>query len=395
MSSSPPPAPKSPDELTELLKTCAAEGRPVVVEGGGSRTRVGRGSAPNAALAVDLRAFSGIVEYEPTELVITAGAATPLEEITRALAKQGQMLAFEPPDHADLCGRPGARPTLGGVLASNSSGPRRLTAGAARDHFLGFQGVSGRGDAFRAGGKVVKNVTGFDLSKVMAGSWGTLAVFTEVSVKVAPRPERSATLLISAEGPQEALSLMAGALGTAVAPTAAAFLPEPSARKLLGWSGGAACLRLEASEKALAARLDRLRAFFGDVARIDGVAGAEEDRLWTEISGVKVLGSEDLPLWRISLPAASAPELLGSMPPESYIADWAGNLVWLRAERPPELRREEGHVQYWGGAPSEIRVRSQLGAAETHLTRRLQAAFDPAGILNRDRAFPPQIEGAD
>src|SRR3954452_20259733 len=185
-----------PANLTELRDSVAAAlaaEEPIEIVGGGSKRALGRPLQTPHLL--DLSRLAGIRDYAPSELVLTAGAATPLAEIERALAECGQMLAFEPPDWRALLGSD-SESTLGGVLACNLSGPRRIKAGAARDHFLGFRGVSGRGEACKAGGQVVKNVTGYDLCKLMAGSFGTLAALEEVTVKVLPQPETLSTVML-------------------------------------------------------------------------------------------------------------------------------------------------------------------------------------------------------
>src|SRR5919108_6603122 len=182
------------DELREAVADALAAEEPLEIVGGGSKRGLGR--PVQAAHTLDLSQLSGIRDYAPSELVLTAGAATPLAEIERVLTEHGQMLAFEPPGWCGLLGVEEAAPTLGGVLACNLSGPRRIKAGAARDHFLGFRGVSGRGEAFKAGGRVVKNVTGYDLCKLIAGSYGTLAVMTEVTLKTLPCAETEASVLL-------------------------------------------------------------------------------------------------------------------------------------------------------------------------------------------------------
>src|SRR5947199_5779254 len=195
------------DELRDAVGEALAAEEPVEVVGGGSKRGLGR--PLQTAHTLDLSRRAGIRDYAPSELVLTAGAATPLAEIERVLAENGQMLAFEPPGWCGLLGVEEAPPTLGGVLACNLSGPRRFKAGAARDHFLGFRAVSGRAEIFKAGGKVVKNVTGYDLPKLMAGSYGTLAALEEVTVKVLPRPEAVATVLFAGVAPAAAGRVMA------------------------------------------------------------------------------------------------------------------------------------------------------------------------------------------
>lgn len=179
---------------------------------------------PVRAAPLDLSAFTGVLDYAPHELVLSARAATPLREIERVLAQNKQRLAFEPPDFGTMLGVQTPQ-TLGGVLATNLSGSRRLTAGAARDHFLGFRGVSGRGERFKAGGQVVKNVTGYDLPKLLAGSWGTLAVLTEVTVKVMPAPEDERTVLIEVKDASHAVAVMTRALDSTLEVSSAAYDP--------------------------------------------------------------------------------------------------------------------------------------------------------------------------
>src|SRR4051812_7924840 len=215
-------APADAPALRDTIAWAAGEEQPLELVGNGSKRALGR--PLQVEHTVDLSAFAGIVDYEPAELVLTAGAATPLAAIEAALAAQNQMLAFEPRDWGALIGATAGQ-TIGGVLACNLAGPRRFKAGAARDHFLGFQAVSGRGEIFKAGGKVVKNVTGYDLSKLMAGSWGTLAAMTEVSVKVLPRPERTRTVLILGLDDATAVAAMAEALNAPHEVSGAAHVP--------------------------------------------------------------------------------------------------------------------------------------------------------------------------
>ena len=236
-------SPANLDELREAVVIALVAEEPVELVGGGSKRELGRPS--QTAHTLDLSRLSGIRDYAPSELVLTAGAATPIAEIERVLSEHGQMLAFEPPDWRGLLQTEDTSPTLGGVLACNLSGPRRIKAGAARDHFLGFRAVSGRGEIFKAGGKVVKNVTGYDLCKLMAGSYGTLAVLEEVTLKVLPRPEGMATVLFAGIEPNVAVRLMTAALGSPHEVSGAAYLPEATAKLLqVPLQGGVVALRV-------------------------------------------------------------------------------------------------------------------------------------------------------
>src|SRR5580658_9530388 len=234
--------PTSLDELRDAIATALAAEEPVELVAGGTKRGLGRPLQTPHVL--DLNRLSGIRDYAPSELVLTAGAATPLTAIDRALNAAGQMLAFEPPDWRGLLGQVHGSQTLGGVIACNLSGPRRIKAGAARDHFLGFHAVSGRAEIFKAGGKVVKNVTGYDLPKLMAGSYGTLAALAEVTVKVLPRPETAATVLIAA-APDEAVPVMSAALGSPHEVSGAAYLPAGVPRRASLPASGVVALRVE------------------------------------------------------------------------------------------------------------------------------------------------------
>src|SRR5215831_7252469 len=219
----------TPADLFELRDAVAeALGVEEPLELVGSRSKRGLGRPLQTPHLMDLSRLSGVRDYAASELVLTAGAGTPLAEIERTLAEAGQILAFEPPDwRVLLCGE--GEPTIGGTLGCNLPGPRRIKAGAARDHFLGFRGVSGRGEIFKAGGKVVKNVTGYDLCKLMAGSYGTLAALEEVTVKVLPRPETACTVLLDRLDPAAATRAMTAALASPHEVSGAAYLPGRAA----------------------------------------------------------------------------------------------------------------------------------------------------------------------
>src|SRR5579864_1210814 len=223
--------PRDEGELAKLVTWAAGEGEALEVIGQGTKRGLGR--PVEAPHLLDTTAFAGVRSYEPEELVLTAGAATSMAEIARVLDSAQQMLAFEPGDWGLLLSGDAGRQTLAGVLACNLAGPRRIKYGAARDHLLGFRAVSGRGEAFKAGGRVVKNVTGYDLSKLMAGSYGTLAVMTEVSVKVLPKAEATGTLVLSGLDDECALAALTHALNSPHEVSGAAHLPGPCAAPVL------------------------------------------------------------------------------------------------------------------------------------------------------------------
>jgi glycolate oxidase FAD binding subunit len=395
-----------PADLTELRDQIAgalAAEEPVELVGGGSKRSLGR--PVQAAHQLDFTRLAGIRDYAPSELVLTAGAGTPLGGVERALEEAGQMLAFEPPDWRGLLGSGGqdsVGPTLGGVLACNLSGPRRIKAGAARDHFLGFRAVSGRGEIFKAGGKVIKNVTGYDLPKLMAGSYGTLAALEEVTVKVLPRPETVATLLFTKVEPAAAGHLMTAALGSPHDVSGAAYLPAEAA--MLNGDGTVA-LRLEGPAQSVEFRRDSLiREHVMDGAA-EVLSGAEAIVFWRAISQAAPLsGLAGRAVWRISVAPARGAELgqqISRALDAVWFLDWGGGLLWAAVAETGDAGAEiirtairgrdgqhTGHATLVKGSPA---LRSAVAVFEPQppslaaLSRRVKDAFDPAHILNPGR----------
>src|SRR5499426_433688 len=268
--------PRDSKEVEDAVQWALADGKALEIVGGGSKRAIGRPAQTD--LTLDLSGLSGVTLYEPEELVLTAKAGTPLAEIEALVAARGQMLAFEPPDYGGVLGGERAHATLGGVLAANLAGPRRIKAGAARDHFLGFSAVSGRGEAFKSGGRVVKNVTGYDLCKLMAGSWGTLAVMTEATIKVLPRAETEASVLVLGLDALRAADAMAAAMGSSCDVSGAAHLPAEVAGhvpEVAGAGGAVTALRVEGFAPSVAHRRRTLEALmqpFGDIGTLDAPA---------------------------------------------------------------------------------------------------------------------------
>jgi glycolate oxidase FAD binding subunit len=365
----------NPRDAADVAALVAGAVRPLELLGGGSKRAIGK---PVAADVLDLGALAGIVTYEPAELVLTARAATPLATIEGALAVHAQRLAFEPPDFGALLGSD--RPqTLGGVLAANLSGSRRLTAGAARDHFLGFAAVNGRGEPFKAGGKVVKNVTGYDLPKLLAGSWGTLAVLTEVTVRVAPAPELDRTLVVAAGSNGECLDLVAAAMRSAHDVSAAGVDPERGS--LLRLEGFAASV--EARTRALCAELRCEPQTF-----LEGDASRD---CWQALASGAALAASPV-VWRVSVPPADALRVLERLAPERYLLDWAGGLIWAAYSGVDAARVRgaltSGHATLLK-APAADRAASAVFQPQAPgiaaISSRLRAAFDPRGIFNPGR----------
>ncbi len=400
--------PASVADLAAAIASAQAAGRTLALLGSGSKRGYGRPEGADATL--DLSAFSGIVDYQPSELVLTARAATPMAEIADAIGAARQILAFEPPDLGRLYGaRPGGG-TLGGALAANLAGPRRVKSGAARDHFLGFSGVSGRGEIFKGGGKVVKNVTGYDLPKLMAGSLGTLAALDTVTIKVMPAPAEVLTILIGCNDAHEAVRHLAWALNSPCEVSGAAYLPgdvacHSSIHHVRGCGTGVAAIRLEGTANSVAARA-RALATAPELWRTEMPSDLSRT-FWSEIRDVAdILPYPASAIWRVSVPPSAGPDVVAAAvaaaaEPRDVAAfyDWGGGLVWLAtaADGDAGAVAIRAAVAQAGGhatlvrAPDAVRavvsVFEPLAGPLAGLAARVKAAFDPARILNRGRVF--------
>lgn len=387
--------PTTTEDVRALVADAAAAGRPLAPRGHGTRAGLGR---PVDHAVLDLSGLSGVTLYEPEELVLSAMAGTPLDDVVRLLDARGQEFAFEPPLR-QLPWGVAAAGTLGGMVMAALSGPRRIKAGAVRDHVLGVTAVSGRGEVFKAGGRVVKNVTGYDLSKGLAGSFGTLAVLTEVTLKVMPKAETAATLAVAglADGP--AVRAMTAAIGAPVDVSAAAHLPAGAAAAL-GFSGAATLLRLEGVAPSVAERADRLAALLRSHGRVDRLDAAETAAVFAALrDGALFADAPEMPLWRVSVPPTAGPAVAAAAAARRVVYDWSGGLVWLAVDpatpdagaaaiRTAVRAAGGGHATLMRG-PDALRravpVFEPQPAPVAALARRLKAEFDPAGILNPGR----------
>ena len=398
--------PKDADQVRELVAWAAAEEEPLELQGGGSK--VGLGRPMQAAYIVDLSGLAGVSLYEPEELVLSAGAGTSLGDIEALLAKHGQHLAFEPPDLGPLLGAAPNAGTIAGALGCNLSGPRRIKAGAARDHFLGVKGVSGRGESFKSGGRVVKNVTGYDLCKVLAGSYGTLAVMTEVTVKVLPAPSDTRTVLImgaddasGVKALREASQSAHEVSGLAHLPAAVAALMDLPAVSDQGTAVTA--LRVEGPGPSVEHRARALSAALAEYGAIAELGPGDSLQFWRRVRDVSPLASErERILWRLSVPPSAGAEVVARIAGGAeamVLYDWAGGLVWLALA--PGADADHGAVRAalaeLGGhallvrAPAEVRaavpVFQPQAEALARLTARLKESFDPRRVLNPGRMY--------
>ena len=354
------------ERFQERVRAAAREREPLCIRGGGSKDWYGGahgGATPGTIL--DTRDYAGIVDYEPTELVITARCGTPLAEIEALLAQHNQMLAFEPPYF-------GASATVGGTVAAGLSGPRRASSGATRDFVLGARLLDGKGDVLAFGGKVMKNVAGYDVSRMLAGSMGTLGLLLEVSLKVLPRPFAEATLRfeMSEIDAIRRLNEWGG-------------LPLPLSGS--AWCDGVLVLRLSGAEAAVDAAM---RLLGGETVPHPDAAAFWSDM--REQRHVFFLGSE--PLWRLSVPSTTGALVLGG----DQLIEWGGAQRWLRAggdtATAGAIRRTVqacgGHATLFRGGDKGSGVFQPLAPALARIHARMKDAFDPAHIFNPGRLYP-------
>jgi len=404
--------PRDAKDVEAAVQWALAEGKTVEIVGHGSKRAIGRPAQTD--LTLDLSTLTGVTLYEPEELVLSAKSGTPLAEIEALLAANGQQLAFEPMDYASIFGGVAGRGTIGGVLAANVSGPRRIKSGAGRDHFLGFCAVSGRGETFKSGGRVVKNVTGYDLCKLIAGSWGTLAAMTEVTIKVLPRPETEQTLVVRGLEPARAIEAMTSAMGSSCDVSGAAHLPAGVAVRVEAGDIAAdavTALRLEGFSPSVAERKRMLEALmqpFGELATLEAPASRA---LWAAVRDVAPFAADrsnrsarqdEQPLWRISTAPSRGAELaamIASAAQAQMFYDWAGGLIWvaLGACDDAGAALVQRAVAATGGhatlvrAPASVRaaidVFAPQDAAVAALTKRVKESFDPRGVLNPGRMW--------
>jgi glycolate oxidase FAD binding subunit len=402
-----PLRPRDPKQVEEAICWALAQGKTLELIGHGSKRAIGRAAQWDATL--DLSALKGVTLYEPEELVLSAKAGTPLHEIEVLVAEKRQELAFEPMDYGPLLGGAAGAATIGGVIASNLSGPRRIKSGAARDHFLGFSAVSGRGETFKSGGRVVKNVTGYDLCKLIAGSWGTLAAMTDVTIKTLPRAETEQTILVLGGDAAAASKVMASAMGSYGDVSAAAHLPVTIAADVAETvSAGSAvtALRLEGVTPSVAQRkslLENLLAPLGALASLDE---ASSRALWRAIRDVAPFAAKGrrggADIWRISTAPARGAEIGRALVDKAgaeILYDWAGGLVWAALPRSDDAQAPLVHatVTAAGGhgtlirAPAAVRAKVDVFAPEpaalAALTQRVRKGFDPHGVLNPGRMW--------
>ena len=374
-------SPDTQDGALDIIRGSIADRRSLRIIGGGTRSALGRAVAADEELSVSR--LTGITLYEPAELVMSARTGTPLAEIEQTLEARGQMMAFEPPDWRAVLQADGV-PTIGGVFAVNASGPRRVASGAARDHLLGVTFINGRGELHRAGGRVMKNVTGLDVTKLVCGAYGTVGLMTEVTFKVLPRAGFEQTLVIDEADAATAVDLMTRAMGSPFEVSGAA------------WRNEQVLLRIEGVAQSVRYRIGSLSSRL----RREGVIveGEQSSSIWRGVRTLEALDTQaDTEIWRISVAPSKASAVLQAIPADAnLLLDWSGGLIWVATRQPLERQLRPAAAQL-GGHAMLFRAEAErrhavlpfhpLPAATKRLTQGLKASLDPSGLFNPGKMY--------
>lgn len=386
-------SPADETEVSEAVKAAYVAGQPIEIAGGGSRKRLGRPVQAERTLSTN--ALDGIGLYEPGALCLVAKAGTPLRVIDETLKAENQRLAFEPMDHRVLLGAADAEPTIGGIVACGVSGPRRIQAGACRDALIGVRFVNGRGDIVKNGGRVMKNVTGYDLVKLMCGTYGTLGVLTEVSFKLLPQPESEASVLVEGLDDISAVKAMSASLGSPFDVTGAAHVPA-------GVDGAAAktLIRIEGFETSVSYRSGKLIELLAPFGAAHALAASDSHDAWCNIRDCRYFADGDRAVWRVSVKPSDGPGCVAALRQTEDVRayyDWGGGLIWMSvadegdaaaAVLRAQTARLGGHATLVR-ASTQTRMQVSVFEPETPtislLTNGIKKSFDPGGILNPGR----------
>ncbi len=384
----------SETEIATSIADAHAAREPILIVGGG--TKQGMLRPVQAARTITTRGLSGITLYAPKELAISARAGTPVAEIEAVLAEKGQHMIAEPPDLSALLGSAGQQ-TIGGIVATNLSGPRRITAGATRDQVLGIRAIDGTGEAFHSGGRVLKNVTGLDLCKLLAGSHGTLGLITEVTMKVLPAPECTGTLVLPGLDATAGVSALSAALGSPYGVSAAAWLPADAAARipaLAGFAASVALARIEDFAASVTYRTGRLATELQAHGPVELLGDMLSRATWRAVRDARPLSvAPGEAVWRVSVRPSAGPGVLAQTGLRGFL-DWGGGLVWLVGD--PQAHPLVSQAATAAGGtwmlmhgPDSMRAAVDVIPPEptalAAITRRVKAVMDPAGILNPGR----------
>ena len=395
--------PNREETIADIVKYCYKKNIPLEICGLGSKKNIGRNFQSQKTL--DLSNYSGIIKYEPEELYIKVKSGTSIKEIKEVLEKKNQQLAFEPTDFGLLFDGKNNEGTIGGVLSCNFAGPRRFKVGSARDHILGFKGVNGKGEIIKSGGTVVKNVTGYDLSKVITGSFGTLSVFTEISIKVLPKPDLTKTLVIENPHLKKGLEYLNAALASSSDPSGAVFYPEYFRNQFtfndLTTEGPITAIRIEGSKLSIDERIKQLLNELTINKKEVSILDPEQSNIfWENTRCLKVFTNLKNNLLRIIVPASETFDLINKLKPYNikYFIDWGGSLVWIQLNELNLniLKEIKSAVINLGGYLTVIKIEESLKTSidiftiedvKYKISEKIKKSFDPKRILNPGKMY--------
>jgi glycolate oxidase FAD binding subunit len=395
--------PSSREEIAEIIRNCYKKNIPLEINGSKSKNKIGRNF--QAEKTLDLTSYSGIIDYKPEELYIKVKAGTPINSIIEELDKHDQQLAFEPVDFGFLFNGKSNNGTIGGVISCNFAGPRRFKVGSARDHLLGFQGINGKGEIIKSGGTVVKNVTGYDLCKLISGSFGTLSVLTELSVKVLPKPQTSKTLIINNPHIKKAIEYLGTALSSSSDPSGGVFYPEQFDQSFtfndLTHKGALTAIRIEGPSNSVDHRIKNLSAELGLLENEYSILESVQTKIfWNKTKNLEIFSNSKKNLLRIVVPISETLSVLQKMKPFeiNYFLDWGGSLIWVELEKISLkiLREIKDIMQQHSGYFTIIKVEDDLKASadiftldpiKYKISEKIKKSFDPKRIFNPGKMY--------
>jgi glycolate oxidase FAD binding subunit len=395
--------PKTREEIFEIINYCYKKNIPLEINGLKSKNKIGRNF--QAEKTLDLSSYSGIIEYKPEELYIKVKSGTSIEEIVSELDKNNQQLAFEPNDFGFLFSGSSNEGSIGGVISCNFSGPRRFKSGSARDHLLGFQGINGKGELIKSGGTVVKNVTGYDLCKLLSGSFGTLTVLTELSVKVLPKPETNKTLIINNPHLKKALEYLEITLSSSVDPSGGVFYPEYFRKNFtlndLTQKGALIGIRIEGPSNSVDHRIKKLCKELDILNDEFSILDHEQSNIfWEKTRRLQVFTELKGSLLRIVVPVSETFEVIQKLKSYeiNYFLDWGGSLIWLQLEHIniKVLKEIKEIVSKMLGYLTVVKIEEDMKASidvfsvdpiKYKISEKIKKSFDPKRILNPGKMY--------
>ena len=395
--------PSSREEIVEIVKNCFRKNIPLEINGLKSKYKIGRNFQSEKTL--DLSNYSGIIEYKPEELYIKVKAGTPIKEIVKHLDKNNQQLAFEPNDFGYLFTGESNSGSIGGVVSCNFAGSRRFKVGSVRDHVLGFQGLNGKGETIKSGGTVVKNVTGYDLCKLLSGSFGTLSILTELSIKVLPKPETSKTLVIKNPHLKKALGYLGKSLSSSTDPSGGVFYPDYFGKNFilndLNHEGGLTALRIEGPANSVDQRINRLSKELGLLSHEVSILDTEQSKIfWNRTKNLEVFKNLKSNLLRIVAPISETLQIIQKLKSNdvSYFIDWGGSLVWMAFNEINSkiLNETKQIMKKHHGYYTIIKIEEDMKASvdvftidpiKYKISEKIKRSFDPKRILNPGKMY--------